>query len=186
MVKRRRRSKKWISWLIFLVLIVAAGAVCYFVWDNYFREKEETVEQGDATAQEEVGEKVEERVEKQNDNIDSDAVVEEKKVVQYDGEDPNEQNELTGAITYAGVSGNVLMVRVNIDQYLVEGSCVLNLTSGGANVYSETVAIVGGPSTATCEGFDVPASVVGSGKFGVEVRLSSGDKTGVISGEVSL
>lgn len=185
MVRRRRRSKKWISWLVFLVLIVVAGVVCYFVWDNYFREKEEVIEQTDVVTQEETEEKVEERTGEQGNDSDV-VIVEEKKVVQYDGEDPNEQNELTGVITYAGVSGNALMVRVNINQYLAEGSCVLNLTSGGANIYSETVAIVSGPSTATCEGFDVPVSAVGSGKFNIGVELSSGGKTGVIYGEVSL
>ena len=41
MVKRRKRSKKWISWLIILVLLIGAGVVCYMVWNSYFRDKTE-------------------------------------------------------------------------------------------------------------------------------------------------
>ena len=45
---RRRRSKKWISWLLILILAIAAAVMIYLVWDNYFRDKkdeENTVEQ---------------------------------------------------------------------------------------------------------------------------------------------
>ena len=36
---------------------------------------------------------------------------------EYAGEDPNEREDLTGVVTYAGVNGNNLMIRVNIDQH---------------------------------------------------------------------
>ena len=41
MAQRRKRSKKWISWLIILALLIGAGVVCYLVWDSYFRDKTE-------------------------------------------------------------------------------------------------------------------------------------------------
>ena len=37
--RRRRRSKRWLGKVLFLVLIIVAGVVCYLVWDNYFRDK---------------------------------------------------------------------------------------------------------------------------------------------------
>ena len=185
MVRRRRKSKKWISWLVFLMLLIVAGVVCYFVWDNYFREKEEVVEQENVTTQEEAEGKLEERVKKQNDD-DNGAIVEEKKVVQYDGADPNKNDDLTGVITYAGASGDNLMIRINIDQYLSDGNCNLSLLNDGGVVYGDTAKIVASASTATCEGFDIPVSEVGSGNYEIVINLSSNDKIGVIKGEVNI
>ena len=39
-MSKRRRKKSWISWVLILVLLVAAGAICYLVWESYFKEKE--------------------------------------------------------------------------------------------------------------------------------------------------
>ena len=130
MVKRRKRSKKWISWLIILVLLIGAGAVCYMVWDSYFRDKTEpeTSETSDNTESEE-----------QKNDSEAELTSEEpekKKVEQYDGDDPNNAQDLSGVVTYAGVNNGVLMIRVNIDQYLDSGKCELTLTRGGATIYS--------------------------------------------------
>ena len=38
MTRRRKRSKKWISWLFLIILAAAAGVVCYFVYENYFKD----------------------------------------------------------------------------------------------------------------------------------------------------
>lgn len=185
MVRRRRKSRKWISWLVFLMLLIMAGVVCYFVWDNYFKEKDGTKQEGDSSVVTEENEDVEQKVEKRDDVGEGEVMEEEKKVVQYDGTDPNKNNDLTGVITYAGASGNNLMIRVNIDQYLSDGSCSLSLLSNGGVVYGDTAKIVASASTATCEGFDIPVSEVGSGNYEIVINLSSYDKTGAIKGEVN-
>ena len=176
--RKRNRSKKWISWLILLILAVAAGVIVYLVWDNYFNDKKED-NGGQDTVQVNEG---------QNKEASSaeEETVEKKKVEQYDGEDPNKADTLSGVVTYAGVNNDVLMVRVNIDQYLEDGECALTLSRGGSNIYSSIAEIVGGPSTASCAGFDVPVSGLGGGATEININLKSGERSGVIYGEVNI
>ena len=184
MTKRHRRSRKWTSWLILPVFLIAAGVVCYLVWDNYFNNKPNEQEEQEQVIAEEKKEKDERLsnnvVEENNSEVDN------KKVIQYEGEDPNLSEELSGSVTYAGVLNNRITIRVNIDQYLSDGSCALNLISNGNTVYSESAKVVNSASTATCEGFDVPVSNVGTGAYGIEIEISSGEKSGIIKGEVEI
>ena len=166
-----------------LVLFVAAGAIVYLVWDNYFNDKKDAKQNEQRVEQVEEKEKKTSEMEQEKDEAEK--AVEEKKVVQYDGKDPNGAGGLSGVVTYAGVSGGVLMVRVNIDQYLDNGKCELNLVRDGGVVYNSTAEIVGSASTATCAGFDVPIGGLG-GNYQVRVLLSSGEKTGVIEGEAAV
>lgn len=181
MARRRRRSKKWVFWLFFLILLVVAGVVCYLVWDNYFKTDEPKEESGTSSV---VEEKTEQKQEEKNE--DSGEEIKKEEVVQYDGESPNSGEGITGAVTYAAVSGANLMIRLNIDQYLTSGSCNLVLYKDGASVYGDTANLVGSASTATCEGFNVPVSEIGSGNFQIEVRITSGEKNGIIKGEASI
>ena len=109
------------------MLLVAAGAICYFVWDGYFREKpEEPQASGTAVVEEDKQEEQGGSEEKEET-----PTIEKEEIPQYDGEDPNMAEELSGALTYVGVSGNNLLIRVNIDQYLSSGTCRLELNRGG-------------------------------------------------------
>lgn len=181
MAQKRKRSKKWISWLIILILLIAAGVVVYLVWDNYFNEKKSIGEQAETNQVE----KKQEEKRGVNDGV-SDDDDDEKKVKQYEGEDPNKKAELTGVVTYAGVNGDKLTIRVNIDQYVGEGTCGLSLKRGGGDIYNAEARIVDSATTATCEGFDVPLSGLGSGDLAIVIYISSGDKTGEIKGEVRI
>ncbi len=179
MSKRRKRNRKWISWLIILILLIGAGTVCYLVWDSYFRKEDNTV-QNESIKEEEKKESSEAEAELKSETP------EKKKVEQYDGEDPNQANELTGVVTYAGVSGSNLIIRVNIDQYLESGQCELTLKRGGANIYSSIASIIGNASTATCEGFDVPISKLGGGNIEININLKANNKAGLIRGEANI
>ena len=184
MAQRRKRSKRWIYWLIILILLVAAVIVCYKVWDAYFRDKTEEQDLPDSSEVEE--EKKEEReITEAEAELKSEAV-EKKKVEQYEGNDPNEAEELSGAITYAGVSGSNLMIRMNIDQYLSEGKCELTLSRSGATIYNSIASIIGGPSTSSCEGFDVPVSELGGGKIEITIKLEANGRNGTIRGEANI
>ncbi|MBR3176100.1 PLDc_N domain-containing protein [Candidatus Saccharibacteria bacterium] len=190
MARRRRRSKKWVSWLIILILLVAAGVVVYLVWDNYFNDRNDDGVEGRLSDVERVvrkedkkeknDEKVEEEKNDDGENVDN------KKVVQYEGEDPNKAEELSGVVTYAGVLGNDLMIRVNIDQYLSGGSCGLSLIRDDVVQYSNVVNVVDSAATATCEGFNVPIAEIGSGSYQIIIKITSGEKVGVIRGEVNV
>ena len=181
--QKRKKNKSWITWVIMLLLFVVAGVVCYFVWDAYFKPKDNN-DGGDSTGV------VEKPVENSDveDGVEAaeSGVIEKEKVVQYDGDDPNGAEELSGTVTYAGVSGDILVIRVNIDQYLEGGECVLNLVRNGDSVFSGSTRIVGGPSTSTCEGFDIPVSGLGGGEVQIVITMNSGGKSGTIRGEASL
>ena len=78
------------------------------------------------------------------------------------------------------------MIRVNIDQFLSEGTCTLNLEKEGEIVYGEMVDIIDSAATATCEGFNVPAASLGTGNYRIIIKLRAGEYGGVINGEVSI
>lgn len=185
--RKRNKSKKWIFWLMMLVLLVVATIVAYLVWDGYFKNKDSDGSVGPQEVEwvevkEEEGlDKGEEITEKREEVTEG-----EKKVPQYDGEDPNEMDEVSGVVTYAGVNDDKLMIRVNIDQFLDGGECVLNLIQGGAVVYSDIANVVGSATTSTCEGFDVLKSQIGSGATEIKITVNAGEKAGVINGRVEL
>ncbi len=179
MAQKRKRNKKWIYWIVVLVFFVLAGTVVYYVWDSYFRDKSEQ-------SSEQRTEQVEEKKTEEIDEKEDGNVVEKKKVEQYDGEDPNMADDLSGVVTYAGVSGDKLMVRLNIDQYLDSGSCELVLEKDSSVVYNSVANVISNVSTATCEGFDVPISEIGTGHYVINVNVSAGEKSGIIRGEADI
>ena len=184
MAKRRRKQRrKWIFRIFFLLLLVAAVAVCYLVWDGYFNKKETPKGGGDSTTT------IVDKKDDEKPTADSGEQLdgaEKEEIIQYDGDNPNENSGLTGVITYAGVSGEYLMIRVNIDQYLSSGRCDLTLTRNGETVFSDATTIIDSASTSTCEGFNVPVSQLGNGNVQVIVNLKSGEKSGVITGEAAI
>ena len=185
MVQKRKRNKKWMSWLILVILLAVAGVMVFLVWDNYFNDKKNDKQEGQTAEQVEEKEAVEKSATVDDGKDEAERAVEQKKVEQYDGDNPNMADELSGAVTYAGVSGDTLMIRVNIDQYLDSGKCELNLVKGGSMVYSSTAEIMGGPSTASCAGFDVSAAGL-SGPYEILVKMESAGKKGTIRGEVNV
>lgn len=184
MVKRRRKNKQKKTIIIFIVLILLAGIVCFLVWNSYFREVV-PVEESTPAVQEETRQ-IEKEEEKKEESAPVKEEPEAKKVVQFEGEDPNKAASLTGVVTYAGVNNNKITVRVNIDQFLNDGACRLRLKKDGVIIYREEVGIVDAAATSTCEGFDVDVTPEMSGKLGIEIELEANGKTGVINGEVEL
>lgn len=179
MAKKQKKNKKWISWLIILILFVAAAAVAYLVWDNYFRDKD------DNRQKEETPTSVVEN--KPVETTETTEITEKPKVVQYDGDDPNTAEQLSGAITHAEVSGETLIIRVNINQYLEGGECTLQLLdSNDTVIYSDLASIMENAATSTCEGFDVPVNEIGSGMMRIKVVLRAGEKNGEIYREVDV
>jgi len=188
MTQRRQRNKRWIYWVIILVLLIITITVVCLVKNNYFGNDEQSaVEEASVEADSEKDEKsITEQTAEKDDDAQTRETEDTKKIKQYDGSDPNESATLTGAITYAGVAGNDLMVRVNIDQYLDGGECVLNLSKNGGIVYSETVRTITAATTTTCEGFNVATSKLGSGRMNISIKISAGEKKGEINGEVEI
>ena len=190
--RKRKKNKKRLFWFLMLILLVVAAVVVYFVWDGYFKGNDG----GKKESSQEV-EKVEERIESEEKSEEvrgeeeghgqlEDEVKDGKEIVQYDGENPNKAESISGVVTYAGVSGERLMIRVNIDQFLDDGECILNLVRNGSTIYNDTARVVGNVATATCEGFDVPVDGIGRGATDIMITINSGEKTGAIAGKVEL
>ena len=184
MAKKRKRNKKWLSWLIILILLVGAVVVCVLVKKAYFEDKPEPKEGDNVPAVAQEIEKEEEKKEEEEEKKEE--TVEKEKTEQYDGQDPNTTDSLTGVVTYAGVNGDNLMIRVNIDQYLSSGSCKLTLSRDGNSIYNSEAGIVDSAATSTCEGFNVPVSELGKGNVQIVIYINSGNKTGQISGEAEI
>ena len=168
------------------MVLAGAGTGTYFILKGTDGQKDDNAEMTNNQKEEEKdGVKTSDN---NNSNSDGNSSGTEKpKVVQYDGDDPNTAEELSGVVTYAGVTDGKLMIRVNIDQYLESGTCDLTLTRGGDSIYSSIASIIGGPSTATCEGFDVPVAGLGGGQVDINISIKSADgRQGSIRGEASI
>lgn len=187
MLQQRRNNRKWLWWGGGVLVVTLAVAIGVIVWQNNeggIKDNESGV--SDNMVEEEKQKMADKDNGQSDDEKFAEEEVEKKKVTQYEGGDPNVAEELTGAVTYAGVTDGVLMVRVSIDQYLSEGVCELTLVQGGASIYSDTASIVGDVSTATCEGFDVPVGGLGGGNVEININLNADGKSGVIRGEASI
>lgn len=182
-----RRRKNWLKYIIIVIFLAVLCGGGFMIWKS-FKTEELKVDPG--TAEPVVTPViVPESDDKKEDKKEETGTVEkkvEKKVEQFDGGDPNDREELTGVITYAGVSSGNLVIRVNIDQYLTSGTCKLKITGNDGAVYEETVAAVDSAATATCKGFNVATNKLPSGKLSISILVTSGGKTGTIEGEVSL
>ena len=185
MAQKRTRNKKWLWWGIGVVLVVAAVVIGVVIWQNNNGSSEKKDEvQGDNSSAVEKQETTEGKQVTEHSSDEEQA--EKQKVKQYEGGDPNQAEELSGVVTYAGVNGGNLTIRVSIDQYLTEGTCELTLTRGGATIYNSIASIIGDVSAATCEGFDVPVAELGGGEIGININLKAGERRGTIRGEVGI
>ena len=183
--KKKNQKKTWVIVLVVVVLLAGVGTGTFFALKGIDEQKNDNTEvTDDNQKKEEI--KNEDSSKTNSSSEDNSGESEKPKVVQYDGDDPNKAETLSGAITFAGVADVTLMIRVNIDQYLESGTCELTLRKGGDTIYNSIASIIGGPSTATCEGFDVPAAGLGGGRIQIEINLSAGERNGVIRGEANI
>ena len=99
---------------------------------------------------------------------------------------PRRRRNLRGVISYTGVTGENLMIRVNIDQYLANGECRLSLIRDESVIYNTVVEIESSVATSTCSGFNVPVAKLGSGSLKIKIELKFGEKSGTIEGEANI
>lgn len=103
--------------------------------------------------------------------------------VQYEGENPNRASDLSGNITYTGYSNGVISIVTVINQYLDNGTCELKLTGSNGNIYTATSDIFAAVATSACSDFNIDVT---PDSYQIEILLTSGEKQGTITGEVSL
>ncbi|MDO4752846.1 MAG: hypothetical protein Q4A36_01240 [Candidatus Saccharibacteria bacterium] len=177
---KRKRNFRWAKWLILLVLIIIVIVVTILVKNSFSNEKTSDGNKT-TTGTTNVDDKKEEKVEQ-----DGESELKKEKVVQYEGESPNKSENLTGLISYTGVSGDKLLIRVNIDQYLQSGTCALTISENNVVYYTQSVAIKESVTTSTCDGFEIPVEKLPTGDLSVEIVLDSNDKSGTITGKARI
>lgn len=114
----------------------------------------------------------------------------EDKAPAYEGEDPNDLDELTGTITYAEVDPGTqtLHAAVTINQYLhSDGQCVFNLKrADGSILRTASAAATPDITTSVCGPFALSVSDLPPGVYQLEVVLTGDGKRGTIISSITL
>lgn len=182
-VRPKSRKKTIITAAIILATLVSASLLWYYAFSERSVEEES---KGSTQSQREQNKIATEDKENQNtddtedtDNKTKDQSVpheKEKELPQlYEGENTNTSAGLTGVITAKSVAGDNLIIRNTINQMVNGGTCELTLTSSSKTV-RKSAEIIQNPSSSACAGFDVPVAELGSGRWNIEIKVSSGDK----------
>lgn len=184
--KTKKKSPKKLIISLVIILLVALGIGAYFL----ISQKDEQNSQKDTkTTVSQQKKKDSSKNDKSEDSVDSTSPIEheaEKEILPaYEGENPNNSQSLTGVINYAGVSNDTLMIRTTINQSLSSGTCNLSISNGSKTV-TRSSQIAPNPSSSTCEGFDIPASELGSGNWTITIKVTSGDRSGELKGNTTI
>ena len=110
------------------------------------------------------------------------------KAVQFEGEDPNELDELTGSITRHSISGGQLTVVASIDQYLSSDSncrLVLKDQSGKEIRSTDALSVTAEATSSVCGPLVVSTSQL-SGAYTIDIIITSPDKSGHIITEINI
>lgn len=110
------------------------------------------------------------------------------KTIQFEGEDPNELEELTGSITRRTVSSGELTVVASIDQFLSsDSSCRLILKdSSGQEVRStDNLPVTAEATSSVCGPLVVSVSQL-AGVYTIDIIITSPDKSGHIITEINI
>ena len=179
---RRRASLARRPWILFvLAIIIAIAAAVYFI---FFRPGTN----GEVDTSDDSNGIIIKTSPKGVNNKQDDKTgtsPEEKTPVQYDGEDPNTLDEITGYISYLAVNDDHFSIRLTINQFLESpGTCTATFSLGSQTVV-KTSPTLSDASTSTCEGFDIPLSELSSGDWDVSIAISA-DKKGTITGKVNI
>ena len=104
---------------------------------------------------------------------------------QYEGENPNSLEQLTGIVSFAGVANNSFLVNVTIDQYIA-GTCSFVLEGPSGARITSSADIEFDPATTYCS-YSGPVPTSGDWKIIVTVTESTGEhRTGTITGEATI
>ncbi len=113
----------------------------------------------------------------------------ENKAPQYEGEDPNELDSLTGSIAYIDIDAETqtLHSAVSINQYLEnDGQCVFNLKRGEAIVRTASAVATPDVTTSVCGPFSLSVEGLDPGTYQVEIIMTGDNKRGIITSETEI
>lgn len=78
-------------------------------------------------------------------------------------------------ITAASINGSMLQVRALIQGVVTDGTCDLSVTQNGVEILKKSAGVQAGPSTSTCQGFDVDISDIPNGDTSLVVTYNHSD-----------
>lgn len=185
-LQNKKTNKKIL--ILSLIAVLLAGIAVYILLtsgrNNQTLQTESTMQKQDGKSIDSSTEKVDSE-DKVNNNDSTTHEKEKPTIPTYEGEDVNKQQSLSGTINYAEVVETNLVIRTTINQNISAGSCKLAL-SNGVKTVTKNANIIQNPSSSTCEGFDVPVSELGGGDWKISIAITSGDKSGTLTGTVKI
>lgn len=146
--KKSSSAKRYLLPILIIVALLVGGGYVYALSNDFFQESNNLPESSQLETQ---NDPIPDRL-VPSDNTDKDKL--------GDTEEPEEG--ATVSITAANINDSILQVRGLISSVVSDGSCVLEI-SGGPEFKEFTAKVQPGPSSSTCQGFDVDTSELGSG-----------------------
>lgn len=172
------------AWFLVLVtILVIAAIVCAIIFFVKPNEKATSNPPSTDDTTQESPEQSPQTNDGQHNNEDEPYSDPDQITTQYEGENPNLANDLSGIVTYTNYQDGVLSIGTMINQYLSDGSCELKLTGSNGNVYTASSEIFAAASTSACSDFKLN---VASDSYKIEIILNSNGKQGIITGEYNL
>lgn len=89
-------------------------------------------------------------------------------------------------ITAANQTGETFVIRTMIQTVTTEGSCSLIMTGPNGKRYTQSVGVQAGPSSSTCQGFNIPMSALSPGAWSISVQFGNTSLVASASKEVTL
>ncbi len=188
---RRPNSKaktviKYIVIIALLVVIFGGGSFgLMYLMEHGGSQK--TAEQEESSEQENKADEKKENNVTPSDNSSSSNNEEEndKKPAEYEGEDANNYENLSGYIINASIADQKISIRAAIAQ-ATSGDCVFNIVSPSGKTSTGTSKLEPGPTSGFCILENLGLGTVESGTYKIDIILKSSTKTGKISGEVNV
>ncbi len=188
--KNKKQSKNHHIFLfIILALIICAAVIValFFLKPLGNKATEENQETNSSSSEKKSESSETKKEEKKEESASTEPSPEaEKNNTQYEGGNPNNLEEITGTISFAGVSDGKFIVNASLDQTLgTSGACTFTLTHSSGTVLSGTVATEPGPSSSFCS-FSTSSDKALEGDWKIVVELSANGKQGSIAQEVKI
>jgi len=87
---------------------------------------------------------------------------------------PSDSNSVVGMdITALNQSSGTLYARALIQTITSEGTCTLTASGPDGGTYTATASVQAGPSSSTCQGFDIPVSSLSPGSWSVTISFQN-------------
>lgn len=178
------RSHSWVLALVIIIIIIAIVAVIVYL----VKPHSDSPESSDSTTSQQPDTPSDSKTPDDDSTSPETPDSPENKVQQYEGEDPNDLDELTGVVISKYIENGVLTVMATINQYLHQtGTCTITLT--GQNSHDSYIASSDAHAditTSYCENFEIPVSTLTSDTYDIEIKLTGDGKIGTIRDEVKL